>query len=147
LTWGNSERATTYGIETWANWQVASWWRLSPGLRALHENFSFVSGIPEVAGVTQAGDDPSMQGMLKTSLDIARHWTVDATWRYVGALPDPALPSYQELDARMGWHVTQRLDLAITGNNLLHSHHLESPQPAGEYIDRAVIASLVYKAL
>jgi iron complex outermembrane receptor protein len=147
LAWGNSERGTSYGIGTWADWQVRSWWRISPGLRAVHEHFSFVPGAFEVAGLSQAGDDPSVTALLTTSMDVGRRWSIDGTWRYVGALPNPALPSYQELDARIGWRATQALELAIGGSNLLHAHHLESPQPGGEYIDRAVMASVIYKPL
>jgi iron complex outermembrane recepter protein len=145
LTWGNSERATAYGAEMWAQWSITSWWQVSPGLRALHENFSFVPGAPEVLGLYQAGDDPGVQGTLKTSVNLGRRWSLYAMWRYVGALPSPALPAYDELDARLSWHLSSSLDLAIKGSNLLRARHLEAPVPGGgEYIDRAVMAQISY---
>jgi iron complex outermembrane receptor protein len=29
------------------------------------------------------------------------------------------------LNARLAWHVTDRLDLSLSGFNLLHGHHIE----------------------
>jgi len=144
LTWGNSEHGRTYGFAAWADWQVMSWWRLSPGLRTLHENFSFEPGVPEVAGVTQAGDDPSMQANLTSSMQLPWRLMLYTEWRYVGALPQPALPAYSELSARFAWKAMRTLELAVTGDNLLHAHHLEYPLPYGEYIARSVMLQIRY---
>ena len=144
LTWGNSERGRTYGFGAWADWQVTPWWRLSPGLRALHENFSFVPGVAEVLGLTQAGDDPSMQGTLISSMQLPWRVMLYGEWRYVGALPSPALPAYNELNARLAWRALSKLELALIGDNLLHARHLEYPLPYGEYIDRSVMLQVRY---
>lgn len=142
LTWGNGERGRTYGFGAWADWQVTPWWRLSPGLRSLHEDFSFSPGVVEIAGPTQAGDDPSMQATLTSSMQLPRRLTLHAEWRYAGALPSPTLPAYEELDARLAWMATRALEVAVRGDNLLHARHLEYPLPYGEYIDRAVMLQL-----
>ncbi len=144
LTWGNSERARNFGIGAWADWQVAQWWRLSPGLWTLHENFSFVPGVTEIAGGTQAGDDPSMQATLTSSMQLPWRMMLYGQWRYVGALPSPALPAYDELNARLAWKAISKLELALAGDNLLHARHLEYPVPYGEYIDRSVMLQIRY---
>lgn len=145
LTWGNSERGTTYGVELWAQWRLASWWQISPGFRTLHENFSFVPGALTIGSPFQAGDDPSVQATLTSTMDLGRRWAFYATWRYVGALPNPALPAYEEIDARLSLHLTASIDLAIKGNNLLREYHLEAPLAGGgQYIDRAVMAQVNY---
>jgi iron complex outermembrane recepter protein len=147
LTWGNTERSTTYGVEMWAQWRVTSWWEISPGFRAVHESFSFVPGVLELIGPFQAGDDPSVQATLATSLDLGRRFGLYAAWRYVGALPSPALPAYSELDARLVWHALPSLDIALKGTNLLQAHHLEAPLlGGGEYIDRAFMAQVTYRS-
>jgi iron complex outermembrane receptor protein len=66
--------------------------------------------------------------------------TLDATARYVGALPDPALRSYYEMDLRCGWRVSRAWDLSISGSNLLHARHTEFPAPNGQDITRSVFA-------
>ena len=62
------------------------------------------------------------------------------TARYMGALPDPALPAYYEMDVRLAWHVSANIDLAVNGRNLLHARQLEYPAPYGEAIPRSVFA-------
>lgn len=147
LMWGNDERGTTYGVELWANWRVANWWQIAPALRTLHENFSFVPGAPTIGSPFQAGDDPSVEATLTSSMNMGRRWTFYAMWRYVGALPNPALPAYEELDARLSLHVSSSIDVAIKGNNLLREYHLEAPLASGgQYIDRAVMAQVIYRA-
>ncbi|HET9693508.1 MAG TPA: hypothetical protein VFP48_03920, partial [Steroidobacteraceae bacterium] len=66
--------------------------------------------------------------------------TLDATLRHVGALPEPELDSYQELNVTIGWRALPDLDLSLSGFNLLESRHLEYPAPSGNYVGRAVLA-------
>ncbi len=139
LHWGNLMAGDTYGLEAWADWQVLPGWRLSPGLRTLHKDLHFKSGASALLGVAQAGDDPTFQASLKSSMDFPHHMTFDAAVRYVGALPSPALPAYYEMTARFGWRVAKSLELSLSGFNLLHSRHLEFPAPDGEAIGRSVI--------
>jgi iron complex outermembrane receptor protein len=60
----------------------------------------------------------------------------DADFRYVGALPDPAVPEYVELNSRLAWKVTDTLSVALAGYNLLHAQHLE--YAGGDQIRRSV---------
>jgi iron complex outermembrane recepter protein len=143
LSWGNLMKGDTYGVEGWANWQILDWWRLSPGFTALHEQLRFKPGASGLVGTTQAGDDPSSHADVKSSMDLSHRVVVDATLRYVGALPSPALPHYCELNGRVGWRATDLVDLSINALNLLHARHYEfSPAPGngGEGIYRSVMA-------
>jgi iron complex outermembrane recepter protein len=140
LTWGNLMRGETYGVEGWADWQVSDWWRLSPGFRTLTEHLHLEPGASGILGTAQAGDDPASELKLTSSMSLPAGVDLDTTLRHVGALPDPALPAYWEMSARIGWHLTSTLDLSVTGSNLLHARHLELPLPYGEYIDRSVFA-------
>jgi iron complex outermembrane recepter protein len=139
LHWGNAMRGHTIGIETWASWQVRDWWRLSPSFTWLRERLEFKAGASGLLGVSQAADDPSSHAALTSSMDLSRRLTVDATVRYVGALPDPALRSYYEADLRVGWHVSHDWDVSVSGLNLIHKEHLEFASPDGEYITRSVL--------
>jgi hypothetical protein len=62
----------------------------------------------------------------------------------VGALPEPALGDYTELNARFAWRASERFELAVKGFNLLNETHLEYPAPAGHAIRRSVMAELRY---
>jgi len=142
LTWGNLMRGDTYGVEGWADWQVSDWWRLSPGFRTLTKRLGFEPGASGVLGTAQAGDDAASELKLTSSMSLPGGVDLDTTFRHVGALPDPALPAYWEMSARIGWQLTSTLQLSVTGSNLLHARHLELPLPYGEYIDRSVFARI-----
>ncbi|MES1195655.1 MAG: TonB-dependent receptor, partial [Steroidobacter sp.] len=138
LHWGNLMKGDTYGITTWTNWQATSRWRLEPGIRYMRKQLRFKPGSSEIGGTEQAGDDPSLQAMLKSSFMFTANVNADMQLRYVSALPSPALPAYYELNAHVGWQASRRTELGITGNNLLHAHHAELPAPTGYQIARSV---------
>lgn len=91
-------------------------------------------------GAAEAADDPHERFKLTSSMTLPRRVSVDATPRYVGALPDPALPGYWKLSSRIGWRVLSALEVSLGGSNLLHARHLELPVPYGECIARSVFA-------
>jgi iron complex outermembrane receptor protein len=140
LYWGNLMAGDTYGLESWLDWQVTERWRLSPGLELLHEQLRFEPGASGLLGTAQAGDDPTHQALLKSSLDFGHAMSLDTFLRYIGSLPDPHLPSYVEMDARFGWRASKALELSLSGSNLLHAHHLEYAAPDGEEVPRTVYA-------
>jgi iron complex outermembrane receptor protein len=143
LFWGNMMDGDTYGVEGWANWQVKDWWRLSPGFTVLRERLKFKLGASGILGIAQAADDPSSHANLTSSMQLPRAIHFDATFRYVGALPDPALPHYFELNGRLGWHASDALEVSLNGLNLLHQQHYEFPaSQGGEAIDRSVMAEV-----
>jgi iron complex outermembrane receptor protein len=141
LRWGNLMEGSAYGWEAWANIQLTSWWRLSPGVRTLHKRLKFSEGASALVGVGQAGNDPSSGYVVKSSMDL-RRVSFDITLRKVGALPEPSLGDYTEMNARLAWKVSERLELAVKGFNLLNETHLEYPAPVGREIRRSVMAEL-----
>ena len=64
-------------------------------------------------------------------MDLPQNIELDGALRWVDQLiinnsGSPAtVPSYFELDARIGWHPTKWLELSLVGQNLLHDQHLE----------------------
>jgi iron complex outermembrane recepter protein len=143
LRWGNNIEGSAYGVEAWANLQVNSWWRLSPGYRSVHKRLEFSAEGSGLAGIGQAGNDPTSQYLLKSSMDF-RKFSVDALWRKVGDLPSPAQRGYTELSARLGWRASERLEVAVKGFNLLDETHREYPDPQGREIRRSIMAELRY---
>jgi iron complex outermembrane receptor protein len=138
-------RGDTYGIDAWGNWQINGWWRLSPGVTWVRERLEFRAGASQLLGIAQAADDPSSHATLTSSMSFPHHTNFDASLRYVGALPDPGLPHYYELDARYGWQVSEKVNLSLSGTNLLHERHTELPSPFGEQITRSVMAEARWK--
>jgi len=142
IFWGNGLKGRNYGLEAWGNLQATSWWRLAAGLNLLKDELRFKPGASVLLGVAQAGDDPKRQAMLKSWMSLSPDVTLDAALRYVGALPDPHVPAYVELNARLAWSVTDRVQLAVSGFNLLHKRHQEFPAPQANAVPRSVFAEL-----
>jgi len=140
VEFANFTTGHTYGIEVWGSYKVTDWWRLSAGFNAQHEKLTFnVPLTPGILGpfeepivplivqqiIGYTGDDPGHQISLRSSIDLTRNLTLDAEFREVAALPNPAVPGYVDLDARVGWHATKSLLFSLAGSNLLHAHHIE----------------------
>jgi iron complex outermembrane receptor protein len=141
LRWGNLMEGSAYGFEAWADIQLTPWWRISPGMRTLHKRLEFSEGASAIVGVRQAGNDPSSRYYLKSTMEW-RRFTIDFMVRKVGALPDPALGDYTDLNARIAWRATEKLEVALKGFNLLNEIHLEYPSPEGHAIPRSMMAEL-----
>ena len=45
--------------------------------------------------------------------------------RAIGALPNPVVPAYAELNLRAGWRVTTSTEVWVAGQDLLHARHPE----------------------
>ena len=143
LSWGNGIKGYTYGLEAWGEIKVAPWWRLSPGFNLISEHLTFASGSTgSLLGVAQVGDDPQGQASLKSSMDLGRNVALDADLRYAGALPDPKLPAYTELNLRLGWNLSRRLQLSLSGFNLLHAYHQELPAAEANAVPRSFYAEM-----
>ena len=143
LHWGNGMRGATYGVEAWGDYQVATWWRLSASANVLEEKFKFKPSASGLLGTTQAANDPMYQAQVKSSMDLGGKVTVDTALRYVSALPDPRVPSYVEMNGRLGWNITDQVQLAVSGRNLLHDRHQEYTD--GNAIPRSVFVDLQWQ--
>jgi iron complex outermembrane receptor protein len=139
----NNMKGATYGVELWGNYAPASWWRLSAGLSTLHKDLRLETGSRDIFGVQFAGNDPSYQASLRSSMDVLKNVELDVDLRAVDDLTSPHVAGYVEADVRLGWRVTDALELAVVGSNLLHARHTEFVNPSlpTEEIPRSVTAS------
>lgn len=78
-------------------------------------------------------------------MNLGRDVTFDADLRYVDALPNPSVPAYAELGARVGWNATQRVQLSLSGFNLLNDRHQEFPAPRNNPATRSVFAEVKWR--
>lgn len=139
LHWANSIEGNVHGVEIWGSLQAVDWWQLSAGGFLQHLDLNFQPGSSKLLGTQQSGDDPHGQASLRSSMNLGQDVNFDADFRYVGALPDPKVPDYVELNARLAWRINDTLSLALSGYNLLHGQHLEyagaGPVRRGAYLE------------
>jgi iron complex outermembrane receptor protein len=113
------------GIEAWGEWQPASNWRLGAGLLLLDKNLHLKAGSNDPVGPSNLGDDPRAQWSLRSLLNLSPRHELDLALRHVGALPQPLVPSYTALDARLGWRIAPGIELSLVVRNALDAGHVE----------------------
>lgn len=139
----NQAMGRVRGIELQARWQVTPHWQLSAG--AVAQDVDLWSK-PGMGGTPSGGNDPSHYWRLHSAHNFGHGIELDVEWRHVSRLPQPAVPSYHELDARLAWHVTPGLEASITGRNLLHSAHPEfGPAATRQLVGRSVLFNLSWR--
>jgi iron complex outermembrane receptor protein len=155
LFFANNLAGQTYGGEFTADWQVLEWWRLHAGYDLLLENIHVKPGQMDINHALNETSDPKHQVFLRSSMDLPHNLEFDTGLRWVdmlhnnnGATPG-TVPSYFELDARLAWHVTKNIEVAVVGQNLLHDHHAEygfpgPPGPSREEIVRSVYGTISF---
>ena len=139
LFFGNGMAGHVRGVEMWGSVQPADWWRLSAGLTLQREHLRFKPGASKLLGTWQAGNDPQHRAFIRSTMVLSTRWTLNADLRKVGPLPNPHVPGYVELNARLGWKVSDRLELSLAGFNLLHPAHQEYVFPGSDRSGRSVL--------
>jgi iron complex outermembrane receptor protein len=119
---GNGLEGEVYGLELWGDVAVSDDWRLSAGLTLLEQEFR---ADPLSSDVNGSGDDPGYQVFVRSQANLSRDLTLDLHLRAIDE-PAPQVPAYVELDARLGWRLNQRVEVALAGRNLLDEAHPES---------------------
>ncbi len=141
----NGMEGEGYGIEAWGTYAVAPWWRLSAGLSTIHKNLRFKAGSHDIGGFSLAGNDPDYQAQFRSSMSWG-NVEFDVSVRYVDRLPDPPVESQTEINARLGWHITPSLEVAVTGSDVTDPLHQEfsSPTLPMRQINRSIYLNVVW---
>ena len=122
----NKLKGETYGVELASQWQVTDRWTLRPSYTFLEIQLQRTASGTDVFGEKlEEGRSPKHQFALRSALDLSRHWEADVWLRYVDDLSSLHVPSYVTADARLAWHPTKNLELAIVGQNLFEPRHAE----------------------
>ena len=139
----NEAMGRARGIELHARWTPSQYWQLTAG--AVVQDIE-VWSKPGSGGSPSTGNDPSNYWRLHSAHNLGRGIELDLELRHVSRLPQPAAPSYHELDARLAWHLAPGLEASVTGRNLLHSAHPEfGPAATRQLVGRSVQFQLSWR--
>ncbi len=147
LTIENGQEGESYGAELTARYQATDWWRIQVGWTELRVDISPKPGSTDVSNGASEAVDYRHHGAVRSSVDLPGDWTLDAGLRYVSEVTNPTfpLPGYGELDLRVGWTPTPRLELSVVGQNLLHERHVEFGAPGSQQaVRRGMYAKAVW---
>lgn len=112
LDTANDGEADVYGFEVVGNWQPTAALRLQGWYAYLQTDYATAA-------------DSSHQAAVRSLWNLSSTVTLDATARYVSEIESTDTDGYAELGIRLAWRPVPNVELAIVGQNLLHSERLE----------------------
>ena len=139
LAFTNHGEASTWGVEAWGSYDVTPAWRLSAGVSTLTKDYD--PAPDDISSLVSIGDDPDYQVLVRSQHDLTDAIELDVRLRAVDDLA--AVNGYVEADARLGWRLTDQLELSLTGRNLLEDRRVETGDPVrGRAFGRSVHGAL-----
>ena len=149
----NDLQGETHGIELSATYQATSWWRIRAGMDVLKERLHVRPGKADINHALNETADPEQQLSIHSSFDLPHRVEIDVGPRWVGKIYNNnggvlgTVPSYTDMDLRLGWSPVPRVGLSVVGQNVLHDHHPEFgvPDSTREDIRRAVYGKVTWR--
>jgi len=118
-------------------------WRINAGLMLQSQGLHFQPGSADPGAPTAGANDPRHRFTLQSTWVLPRGWTVALSGRVVGALPDPAVPGYTAVDARIAYALGRDAELSLTGANLFDPSHAEfGAAPSRSEVPRSCLLRL-----
>jgi iron complex outermembrane receptor protein len=134
----NMLNALARGVELTASTQAAPWWQTHVSYSYHWKEMTLDAGSRDATGGASEANDPKHLFKVRSYMN-GGPIEFDLFYRAIGALPQPAVDAYQELDGRLGWRVRPGWDVSVIGNNLLAPRHLEfRAGTAPELYERAI---------
>ena len=125
ITLANLYGGHVTGVELAGNVQPHARWLMHASYTGQRVSLKPDPDSRDTTNARAEADDPSHIFSMRSYLDLPRNLQLDAFFRAVGKLRASNLPRYQELDMRIGWQATERLELSLMGRELLHARHAE----------------------
>jgi len=147
-SFGNSLFGEAHGIETFANWKIASFWTLNPGYTFFSTHLHEFAGSLDGSIPGTQGGSPDHQAQLRSTVSLPHNLQWNASAYFVNRLPAQFIRSYTRVDTGLNWHVGERVSLSLVGQNLLKDLHTEYSGPdstvqSGQ-MQRAVYAKVTW---
>lgn len=137
----------TTGIELAGNLQLHSRWLMHGSYTGQRVSLKPLPTSRDTTNARAEADDPSHMFSMRSYVNLPGNVEFDGFFRAIGKLRASNLPGYQELDLRLGWQASDRLELSLIGRDLLHRRHAEfmggSAQP--RYFQREVALRVTFQ--
>ena len=143
LRYANEVDGEAYGLELGSVVKASDWWTIRTAYTFLRENLHTGESSSDTTSEAAEGNNPQHQVYARSSMDLAHNVTLDLGFRYVDTLPNQSAPAYLLGEARVGWDVTDDLELALVGQNLLDNQH---PEYGSEATQREIPDGVYAKA-
>ena len=122
----NKMNGDAYGVELAARWQALDWWNIKGSYSYMKLNLHIEGDSSDTISEDGFEDDiPNHQFSIRSMMNLPGDLELDSWIRYVDSVPSVDVDSYITLDARLGWNLTEKIELSIVGRNLLEKRHKE----------------------
>ena len=143
--WSNLGYGSSTGVEFYLQWQPFKKWLIKAAYTyinvSLHSNNNF-----SITTFINSHSSPHHRFTISSYLNITDNIELDTSVRYIDNINIfPDTHSYIALDARVGWHPAQNLEVSLVIQNLLHDEEQEFVSFLGE--SPAVVESGLYGKL
>ena len=98
---------------------------MAGGVLELRQQRRHLPGFDGASSLTDQGNDPEHQAVLRMTRRFGAHHQFSAFARHVGALPAPHVPAYTQVDARWSWRPSDHVELGLGARNLFDERHAE----------------------
>jgi iron complex outermembrane receptor protein len=139
----NLMKGESWGVEVASTWDVFDFWRVKAAFTWFELDLFLEPGSQSPNSTLSNGNSPQFQVNVRSYLDLPSGWELDTALNYVDELPDLRVEDYVRLDVRLGWHVSEQVELSVVGQNLLEPNHQEFNAFAGG-INTALVPRSVY---
>lgn len=144
----NKAYGETYGVELATRLKAIDWCRIDASYTYLQIQLHNRNSLEPSAEFAER-ESPHHQFTVRTAFDLSDNVQLDWVVRYVDSLPGFSVPSYLTTDIRLAWRVSDNLEFALVGQNLLDDRHPEFRNPgglvnvqSGSEVPRAVYAKM-----
>ena len=149
LQFGNLGHATDFGMEFFANWNVNSFWRISPGYSLLEMKTGIDPGSQDTSNALIPGNSPRHQPQIRSLLNLRKNVELDTSLKFVSRLSSQNVPGYVRLDSRLGWRPREAIEFSVVGQNLATPRHIEFVDNSGFFVgtevERSVFAKITWR--
>ena len=145
FVFANRANAHGYGGEVSASWRPADWVSMTGFYNYVTIDGRTDAGSTDTTTVAALENStPQQAAGLRLGVQPLASLSVDSFLRYVDNVPAQKIPTYTELNLRLGWQATPLIELSLVGENLLDAAH---PEYGASAATRNEIARSVFGAL
>ena len=140
--------AQTNGVEVLFDWRVRENFNVTASYGSLDMELNGPPAPLAIGAEDAEGQSPRNQASLRLRWDPSDHLAVDGTLYYVDNLPSYDIDAYTRFDLRIGWRLTDNVELELVGQNLLDNAHREFVAPTdanAAEIRRSIFGRLTWR--
>jgi iron complex outermembrane receptor protein len=116
----------TYGAEASVDWQVTSAWLLTGGYTWFNPSIGVEPPALSSANMAAAETEtPRNQLQAHARYNLPHNFEFDAALYRIGRSAQVPVRPYDRVDTRVGWNLSEGVNLSIVGQDLLTPQHLE----------------------